>query len=856
MGPRPRRLLAISRIVGRPLCSFRRRARFCVLMLVVGAAVAGLRPLRAQTRNRIAGQIDSARSQVLANHHPLWANPAHDAGPVPGDLKLSGMTLVLARTPQQEQAFTQFLAGQQNPASPEFHHWLTAAEIGRRFGLSPTDLDALRGWLESQGLHVTWVAPSSLFWGFSGTAASVSRAFQSELRYYNVNGTRRLSISADPRIPQALAGVIQSVRGLYQVDDRPSHFARPQAAGPDYDNAGGHYLTPQDFATIYNLPSNVSGAGATIGIVGWSRVDSADLEQFREKTGTSFRDPIEVVPTTFGGVDPGPAYTTAQLCGSCLGGQQEATLDVLRAGSVAQDANLLLVVSSPAGSSDGIGADAQYLIQTSPAPAQIVSISFGDCEANEGPSGVSYWNSLFKQAAAEGISVFVSSGDSGAAGCDDSFAAPPSTPGAVSPNYMCSSPYATCVGGTEFNDTVAPQAYWSTANNAALGSARGYIPEGGWNEPLSSGSTPQVAASGGGTSSYIAMPAWQQKVIGAASLTSGRSSPDLAFASSCREGYFGCLAAAGTSCVSGNDGSYRFEILCGTSAGAPSMAGVAALLDEQMAGQAQGNLNPQLYSMEAAASQVYHDVTLASSGVANCDLSMPSTCNNSVPSLPSLTGAQPGYQIGPGFDAVTGLGSLNVQAFLSAYGNSQPPASINSQPGFSIAGTSVALVRGAGNGNVSTITLTPRNGFSGGVVLTAQVTRMPSGTTAVPTFTWSPDNQVQLSGSGASVVTLGIAVTSSAAVAAGGGLTPWRAGEGVATACLLLICIPRRRPWRGYLALTVLMAASLSLTACNASLDSASASAASRTAAGSYTVTVTGTSGAITQTAVITLSVQ
>ena len=490
--------------------------------------------LRGQTAPRITQPVDLARVAVLAAHHPLWANAGNDAGPAPADLELNQLTLVLARSPEQEQALQQLLAEQQSPASPEFHHWLTAAQVGQRFGPASQDLAAVRAWIDSQGLRVNWIAPSGSFMGIGGSAADVSHAFKTELHYYHVNGARRLSVASDPRIPLALAPVVMAVRGLYDIEDRPAHFAQMLQSAPQFSNGGNHFIAPGDFATIYDLPSGLSGAGVTIGIVGWSFVDSADIENFRQQTEIEFADPAQVVPTEFGGVNPGAPYTAPPItCNDCLVGQEEATLDVLRVASVAQDAGVLLVASSKSGANDGIGAAAQYLIQTTPAPAQIVNVSFGDCESDAGPSGVAYWNQLFEQAAAEGISVFVSSGDSGAAGCDTSFAAPPGSPLGISPNYICASMYATCVGGTDFNDAANPDTYWSSTNRAGRASALSYIPEGGWNEPLTSSSQLQVAGSGGGVSRYIGMPAWQQGISGIPQTGAGRYTPDVSFSASC-----------------------------------------------------------------------------------------------------------------------------------------------------------------------------------------------------------------------------------------------------------------------------------------------------------------------------------
>lgn len=478
--------------------------------------------------------------------------------------------------------------------------------MGQRFGLSQQDIATITGWLESQGLHVNWVAPSGVFIGFGGTAADVGRAFGTELHNYNVNGKMRISVASDPAIPAALAPAIKSVRGLYTINDHPTfQAALAPADAPMLTTTSGHFLAPADFNTIYNVPASQSGAGETIGIVSWAHTYMTDFNNFKTQTGATFANPTEVVSTAFGGVDPGPALTSPPTGNNAnLGGQEEATLDVQRAGSVAPGAKLLLVISASTGTNDGIGADAQYLVQTSPVPAQAMNISFGDCETNAGQSGVTFWDTLFKQAAAEGISVFVSSGDSGAAECDVSFQTPPATAGTNSPNYICSSSYATCVGGTQFNDTSNTSTYWNASNGTGLSSAIGYIPEGGWNESWN-GTTPSVAASGGGVSSFIATPSWQTGA-GVPSARTGRYTPDLSFSGACHDGYFACMTAGGGTC-----GATGFIYFCGTSAAAPAMAGVAALLDQKL-GSAQGNLNPEIYKMAASAPTAFHDTTVAS----------------------------------------------------------------------------------------------------------------------------------------------------------------------------------------------------------------------------------------------------
>lgn len=639
-----------------------------VLALVAGAGL----PAWTQARpDVIVGAIDAARPVALANHHPLWANADNDLGALAPQDPVDHVTLVLARSAAQEAALQQLLADQQNPASPLYHRWLTPQQMGERFGLSDNDLQSLTAWLQSNGLQVDWVSPSRIFLSFSGTASAVNNAFQSELHTYRIHGEQRIALNSEAYIPAALAPAIRAVRGLFTLQASPNLIARVESASnpqlniSDGNGVNDHFLSPVDFSTIYSL-SGPSGHGQTIGIVGRSRINVADFDNFTSQTETMrLTDPTEVVPAALGGVDPGPAYTAPPTGTVSLGDQSETTLDVERAGSTAPYANLLLAISASTANTDGLDYATQYLIQTSPVPAQIINISYGACESAAGSSGVAFWDALFQQAAGEGISVFVSSGDSGASACDKAFVTPPASPAANSINYICASSYATCVGGTEFNDASNPSLYWNSYNTSNLSSARGYIPEGAWNEPLDSKSQPIVAATGGGVSAYVATPAWQTGT-GVPAARTGRYTPDVSFNAASHDGYFGCMAAAGGSCVTDSSGSTPFMIFGGTSAAAPSMAGVAAVLNQWM-GTPQGNLNPNLYKTAQQSPTAFNDVTLASSGVASCNVKTPSMCNNSVPGPSGLSGGQAGYLVGTGYDEATGLGSLNIDNFLQDY---------------------------------------------------------------------------------------------------------------------------------------------------------------------------------------------
>ncbi|MFZ3212985.1 MAG: protease pro-enzyme activation domain-containing protein, partial [Terriglobales bacterium] len=713
----------MTRGVGRSLS-------FAVLLLAVCASRAG-----AQSGDRVLGPVNPIQVVALEGHHPSWAQPQADVGAVPAELRLQQLTLVLARSPQEQQAFEQFLRNQQNPASSDYHHWLTPREVGERFGVSRHDLAAITEWLRSQNLQVDSVAESRVRINFSGAAAAVGNAFGGEMHYFLMNGKKRISLTAPPRIPAALAPVIQAIHGLYTVETRPMvkstvhHFAA-NGAKPSLTLAPGeNFVVPGDFAVIYDVPANVTGANQTIAIIGRSRVFNADVENFQGLFGLPIQEPTVIIPPD--GIDPGPPQAFPPGNGILSSDQAEATVDVSRAGSIAPGATLDLVISASSFTTDGIAIAASYAVDTTPLLAHIMSLSFGDCEGNQGQAGVAFWDNLFSQAAAEGISVFVASGDSGAAGCDIAFQTPPAAQ-VLNTNYICSSSYATCVGGTEFADANY-SLYWGATNPITAASALSYIPEGAWNEPTTTDPNEpfQVASSGGGVSAYVPTPFWQTGP-GVPATRAGRYTPDLAFSSAEHDGYVGCFTAGGGDCIE------FFLVFFGTSTAAQDMAGIAALLNQKL-GIPQGNLNPNLYNIAATTNNIFHDVTIASSGVSPCDLTgnTPSMCDNSTPAPLTLTGGLAGYVVGPGYDEATGLGSLDVGNFLAGW----TTTGVNiSSTATTIAASANPVVVGATVTLTAAVTTTGPNPPTGNVAFLdasttlGTVTLNPSG---VVTFTTS-----------------------------------------------------------------------------------------------------------------------
>jgi len=237
-----------------------------------------------------------------------------------------------------------------------------------------------------------------------------------------------------------------------------------RATGPDLTTTkGNHFLTPSDFATIYDinpLLNTINGAGQTIAIVARSSFLLIDVSTFRQTFGLAPNNTTLV----FNGHDPGPVP----------GDDIEAILDAEWSGAVAPAANIDVVVSSSTLTSDGVDLSAMFIVDNNLAP--IMSVSFGQCEKLLGTQENQFFNSLWQQAAAQGISVFVSSGDDGAAGCDD-----PNDPtnkpasGGLAVSGLASTPFDTAVGGTQFNETVNGNTaanFWNASNGAGFRTAQ------------------------------------------------------------------------------------------------------------------------------------------------------------------------------------------------------------------------------------------------------------------------------------------------------------------------------------------------------------------------------------------------
>ena len=623
---------------------------------------------QAQVRQaRIVAPIDETQLQRIPHStHPL-ARTEFDNGAAPASLPYDRMLLVLKPDPAKQSELSALTAAQLDPKSTQYHKWLTPQEFGQRFGAADADIAKITGWLAGHGFKVTRIANAKNVIEFSGTAGQVSQAFHTEIHQYVVNGKQHWANASDPQIPAALTPVVAGVATLHnfrkasQISSiRPQAVRRQAGVKPNATlSDGSHALAPIDFETIYNIPfiSSVDGTGTTIAVVARSNIHISDIQSFQSSFGVPNKLPQIVV----NGTDPGDKQD---------GDEAEAVLDTSWSAALAPNATVKLVVSASTNSSDGVDLSEQYIVDNN--LADVMTESYGDCEANYSPAEAQFYLSLAQQAATQGITYTVAAGDSGAEGCDDPSSETVAT-GPVSVNILASTPYDIAVGGTEFNEN-GNNAYWNSSNGTNFGSATGYIPEVAWNESCTAAqcgsSNAGIWAGSGGASILFPKPSWQTNVLGIPN-DGARDVPDISFTSAGHDFYLLCLDG---SCTSQHGQSY-FSGVSGTSAATPSFAGIMALL-VQYSGGRQGQAAAKLYDY---ASYENFPSCIAVTPAAGCVFNDIVLGNNAVPGEVNYGTIAAQYQAGVGYDLATGLGSINVANLMDVWAGTA-----HTQPGFAI----------------------------------------------------------------------------------------------------------------------------------------------------------------------------
>jgi uncharacterized membrane protein len=661
-------------------------------------------PALAHPHERIVQNVDDARSVTLfGNVHPAVAANASTAANE--STSMEHMILFLKGDATQEAELAALIAQQNDSKSPLYRHFLTPQDFGAQFGVAQSDIDKVTEWLRSEGFTIDEQPSGNRAIVFSGTLGQAAMAFKTEIRRYTVAGVSHFANATNPQIPAALADVVGGVVKLHDFRhtaniSKITAISAAQFANPVYTYGSGHYLSPADYGVIYDInalyAAGINGTGQTVAVLARSNIDLPDVESFRSMFGLKANNPQIVITNSDPGVLPGDNV--------------ETTLDTEWSGAVAPSASIKVIVSSSSNSADGIDLSALYAVNNNVAP--IVTLSYGSCEADMGSGELSFYNLLWQQAAAQGQSVMVSAGDSGAAGC---YGGSSSSGSGQAINGLCSSPSATCVGGTEFMDTSNPGQYWLPGSNAVYGSVTGYIPEMVWNESGSNGGS-GLWAGGGGASMAYAKPSWQ---TGPGVPADGhRDVPDVSLTASGHDGYLIYLSG-------------QLDSVGGTSAAAPSFAGLMALVD-QKTGAKQGLINSILYPLAmnqaAGGAAVFHDTQ---SG------------NNSVPGVT-------GFAATVGYDLASGLGSVDANLLVNHWTDKVVVPTIS----LSASATSLTVV--SGKSTQATVTSAASTTLKAAVTLS--IAGAPAGvTTAFATTT------IASPGSGSDALT----ITASSSVAPG-----------------------------------------------------------------------------------------
>jgi hypothetical protein len=704
------------------------------------------RALQPTTAARVTTQVESTSTFPLPGTAPRQAMAQFDAGAMSAGDTVSGITLVLKRDDDHEKAFRSYLSRLNNPASPDFHHWLTAAQLGERFGPSAQDVKTVQQWLRSQGMTVSSISSDHMRIEFSGPASAVAKAFGTPLHRYTVDGEKHFANSTQTRIPASLSPVIRSV-ALHNFFPKAQHTALTRstfdrkhgkwstadAAKPAFTVPPGtidpnitYDMVPADFNQVYNVKSlwdrrnAVRGAGQTVVVLERTDILADDVTRFRNAfLPADAKGSFSILHPLDGGVacdDPG-----------MNGDEGEAALDAEWAGAAAPDADIVLASCADNGATFGPFMAAARLLEGGPdgsLPPPIWSLSYGACESGD-PSDAFVADAIWSSAAAEGVTVFVASGDGGSTQCDQG-ALFWSTSGAAV-NGLASSPSSVAVGGTDFNDRGQQSTYWTATNLPYYQSAISYIPEMTWNNSCASshlytllgykyGITAcndsvgrgqdflQVGGGGGGPSGVYAQPEEQIGLNGSTNHTS-RLLPDVSLFSA--NGIFGhalvfCMSDAdngGTACDFSNPDSVFANSAGGTSFAAPAMAGVQTLIN-QAAGDRSGNVLPAFYGIAArqfgtvgspntktltacnasngatiGTDCVFNNVTEGDivqpcgTGTLNCDTGH--KLNNIVGIVeggdPTTNALVPAWKTNVGYSMATGLGTINAANLVDAF---------------------------------------------------------------------------------------------------------------------------------------------------------------------------------------------
>ncbi len=509
-------------------------------------------------------------------------------------------------------ALERLLGELQDATSPRFHQWLTPEAFGDRFGLSTIDYERAAASLARAGFAVQrW--PSRLYLTATGDVAHARALLGVEPHFATLRGQRFRTFVGEARLPPELAPHVLAISGL---DTRVPWRHRVK----DAQAQTGFAFGAQDLRAFYDFQALIATGRAALGlrtaVLGTQQGDG--VGNFVPPSMSNIQTYLQTVSKATAIYNPVVmANPGKDFDGN--GANNEYELDVEMQSIGAANADQIDLVLAPASTvfSDGLNEIVNALSTVS-----VVSASLGICEPALTQIG---WNTtsteqLLKQGLAEGITWFAASGDEGADDCLNTGFVTPSTTATV--DWPCALPEVVCLGGTQ----LAQPGNWDST-----GALNAYQTEDAWNEGV------QVGASGGGVSALFPKPTYQ---LGRTPEDGQRDVPDLALQSA--------VGTPGVAFYGERLGTTAFDAVGGTSVASPLAAGIFALVEGKL-GCRLGDILPALYTLGAAqldgGPALFHDI-----------LSGDNTLD-----------AASGFSAGPGYDRVTGWGSLDVAALAAAW---------------------------------------------------------------------------------------------------------------------------------------------------------------------------------------------
>jgi kumamolisin len=625
---------------------------------------------------------------------------------VTGSYSSSKMQIEVAVAPRDEAGLNSMLAALYDKNSPSYHHYLSTGEFDARYAPTPASRDAVAKFLSGSGLTVV-PSDSPFLVRATGSSAQIQRTFHTQLNTFkDPQGTKYFANSTPVYMPSSLVGTSMGVIGLTNTVRnaqhakhfrntlrRPAKAAAATSCETGYPTAqqlfdgivggqplnlgygagpGCSGLTPSQDNALYDAPkvgASGKGKGVDLAVFELSAYQHSDIATWAHQFyGPGYNPPLVDV-----NIDGGPLNVQCPAGDTCppefegYSGDIEVDADIEMQLAIAPDVSHLIVYNAPNDFTGQTELDEWSAIAKANV-ADSVSSSWAICE-NDITSGYAQAeNTIFRQMAAQGQSVFGGDGDTGAFGCIRS-------DGNTILNLIDppSQPWVTAVGGTSFENfnpgtnprpryPSAGEAVWNPDNlcsNAASGPANDN--QGGFFWCAATG------AGGGGGSEYWGMPSYQKGrgVINSRTTfangttqctlaktgTPCREVPDISanadeftpYAEYCTGNANTPFSVCGT--FSASQPVPGWFGIGGTSLSSPLVSAIVADRDSYRGNRA-GNINPALYLQYNVAPSVYfHDVTGAGHVAKN---------NGFYPAV-------------PGFDEATGIGTIKMNQFITGF---------------------------------------------------------------------------------------------------------------------------------------------------------------------------------------------